>query len=234
MTTQGRKGVAAVWARLLVFGIAAVALRTSPAIAEAQPQASAGQASASRIVPISLPPAPAFDEKPLGLKDCRGALQYTQNKVLVFCHAPRQDRRGNFGLRLVLVQGSAPGARIVYSAPTGGGDAYSAKPTVFDLGTPSQARVILLDHGAEFHYGAQVFFIAPDATPRLAGQIDWFTEDDGQLASPTPHATLTVAGNKILIGFDRKLFKPRRDGSAGPERSVHFSYDAAKRHWRQF
>ena len=108
MTTQGRKGVAAVWARLLVFGIAAVALRTSPAIAEAQPQASAGQASASRIVPISLPPAPAFDEKPLGLKDCRGALQYTQNKVLVFCHAPRQDRRGNFGLRLVLVQGSAP------------------------------------------------------------------------------------------------------------------------------
>lgn len=234
MTAQGRKGVAAVWARLLVLGIAAVALGPGPAIAQDPPHAGTGQASGSRIVPLSLPPAPAFDEKPLGLKDCRGALQYTQDRVLVFCHNPRQDRRDNFGLRLVLVQGSAPGARIVYSAPTGAGDAYSAKPTVFDLGPPSRARVILLDHGAEFHYGTQVFFIAPDATPRRVGQIDWFTEDDGQLASPTPHATLTVAGQKILIGFDRKLFKPRRDGSAGPERTIHFSYDAAKRQWRQF
>lgn len=236
MRTTARNGAMAAQALLLALGIAAVAAHPGFAAAEgpASTQPAADRTSRNHIAPQALPPAPAFNGKPLGLKDCRGALDYAPDTVLVFCHNPRQDRRGNFGLRLVLVRGSASDAHILYSAPVGGGDAYSAKPTVFDLGAPSRARVILLDHGAEFHYGTQVFFISADASPRLAGQIDWVTEDDGQVTSPTPHATLTVAGNKILIGFDRKLFKPRRDGSAGPVRNVHFSYDAEKRRWRQF
>lgn len=219
--------------RWLGLCLAALALSIGPGPAEAGSPA-ARQADAQSVLPISLPPAPAFDGRPLGLKDCRGSLDYAPGVVLAFCRNPGQDRRGDQGLRLVMVQLAEGGARLRYSAPEGAGDAYSARPTVFDMAPAIQGRLVFVDHAAEFHYGTRVFFIATAGAPRMVGRIDWVTlDEDGQPASPTPHATLTVEAGRVLIGFDRKLFKPRADGSAGPERSVRFSFEPDKHRWRR-
>lgn len=224
---------AAVTMRWLGSCLAALALSIGAGPAEATGPA-VGQTDAQRILPISLPPAPAFDGRPLGLEDCRGSLDYAPDVVLAFCRNPGQDRRGDQGLRLVMLRLAKGGAHLHYSAPEGAGDAYSARPTVFDLAPTIRGRLVFVDHAAEFHYGTQVFFIATAGTPRMVGRIDWVTlDEDGQPASPTPHAALTVEAGRVLINFDRKLFKPRADGSAGPERSVRFSFEPHKYRWRR-
>lgn len=198
-------------------------------------QAPGAKSVATAAVPpraVTLGAARDFDESRVGLTDCRGALHYGPDKVVAICHNATRDTKDNYGLRLHLVQGFGGEPKVTYVSPVGGGDAYSGNVTVFELGAPVNAGVLFLDYAAEFHYGTQIYFLPADGSPGLIGRNDWVVlDEDNQPKAPTAHLFLLPTENGFLVRFDRKLMKPKPDGSAGVERDVSFSYDIKKGKW---
>lgn len=177
---------------------------------------------------VTLPPLTGFDGQAHGLKNCRNAVKYSPDTALALCEAPRLDTRRNFGLRLFLVRSTQGRSSISFAAPEGGGDAYSARVTLFRSTTPPALSVVFVDYAAEFQYGTMVFVAASDGSLKRAGLIDQVAadEEDGQPVSPTPFAVLSRTPKGFSIGFDRPLHRTKRDGSLGPGQSVRFTYDA--------
>ena len=190
--------------------------------------ATAAEAEAAvKFERITLPSSREFKEASLGLTNCKSAFDYRPNIVLALCDDPRNSSKTNFGTRLLLIDTAQSRPTIIFRAPSGGGDAYSAKLSVFEIESRHLPRVLLLDYGAEFHFGTMVFFQLNDKL-KYVGEIRWVAlSDDNQLASPTGFAEISGNATGFRIDFSQKLFLPTHDGSIGNARFVSFSYDSA-------
>jgi hypothetical protein len=86
---------------------------------------------------------------------------------------------------------------------------------------------VFVDYAAEFYYGTMVFLDLIGGSLKPIGDLDWVAidEEDGNPVSPVPFVRLAPTPGGFSISFDRKLYKPTRDGSVGKGQMIRYSYD---------
>jgi hypothetical protein len=139
----------------------------------------------------------------LGLTNCTACLKLTEDLVLAACRHPAKDTDQDNGLRLYLLARTTDRPAILFESK-GFLDSYYLRPDVFEGPGAGKPILLLVEHGAEFSYGVEVYQLQGKQVQAL-GAIEETVKGADNPASVVPHTIVEEDGPNLVIRFNQDV-----------------------------